>query len=82
MDHASQKMPHELSGDEAAGRHRPRYPSPKVLLMDELFGALDALTRAHLQDALMAIQAELGNTVIMITTTWTRRCCSRSHRQG
>ena len=41
--------------------------SPKVLLMDEPFGALDALTRAHLQDALMAIQAELGNTVIMIT---------------
>ena len=35
--------------------------------MDEPFGALDALTRAHLQDALMAIQAELGNTVIMIT---------------
>lgn len=40
---------------------------PKVLLMDEPFGALDALTRAHLQDALMAIQTELKNTVIMIT---------------
>ncbi|MCV6069964.1 ABC transporter ATP-binding protein, partial [Escherichia coli] len=40
---------------------------PKVLLMDEPFGALDALTRAHLQDALMKIQAELNNTVIMIT---------------
>jgi nitrate/nitrite transport system ATP-binding protein len=35
--------------------------------MDEPFGALDALTRAHLQDSLMSIQAELGNTVIMIT---------------
>ncbi|MCV6022194.1 ABC transporter ATP-binding protein, partial [Escherichia coli] len=35
--------------------------------MDEPFGALDALTRAHLQDALMKIQAELNNTVIMIT---------------
>jgi nitrate/nitrite transport system ATP-binding protein len=40
---------------------------PKVLLMDEPFGALDALTRAHLQDSLMEIHAELGNTVIMIT---------------
>ena len=40
---------------------------PKVLLMDEPFGALDALTRAHMQDSLMEIHAELGNTVIMIT---------------
>ena len=40
---------------------------PKVLLMDEPFGALDALTRAHLQDSLMEIQADLNNTVIMIT---------------
>ena len=38
-----------------------------VLLMDEPFGALDALTRAHLQDSLMDIQQQLGNTVIMIT---------------
>ena len=38
-----------------------------MLLMDELFGALDALTRAHLQDSLMEIHADLGNTVIMIT---------------
>jgi nitrate/nitrite transport system ATP-binding protein len=35
--------------------------------MDEPFGALDALTRAHLQESLMEIQADLGNTVIMIT---------------
>jgi nitrate/nitrite transport system ATP-binding protein len=40
---------------------------PKVLLMDEPFGALDALTRAHLQDSVMEIQSQLGNTVIMIT---------------
>ncbi|MDH5694470.1 MAG: ABC transporter ATP-binding protein, partial [Gammaproteobacteria bacterium] len=40
---------------------------PEVLLMDEPFGALDALTRAHLQDSLMEIQAKLNNTVIMIT---------------
>lgn len=40
---------------------------PKVLLLDEPFGALDALTRAHLQDQVMQIHATLGNTVLMIT---------------
>jgi nitrate/nitrite transport system ATP-binding protein len=41
--------------------------NPKVLLLDEPFGALDALTRAHLQDQVIQINAELGNTVMMIT---------------
>jgi len=36
-------------------------------LLDEPFGALDALTRAHLQDSVMAIHAKLANTVLMIT---------------
>jgi nitrate/nitrite transport system ATP-binding protein len=40
---------------------------PKLLLLDEPFGALDALTRAHLQDSVMSIQGKLGNTVLMIT---------------
>jgi nitrate/nitrite transport system ATP-binding protein len=40
---------------------------PKILLLDEPFGALDALTRAHLQDAVMDIHARLGNTMVMIT---------------
>jgi len=40
---------------------------PKVLLLDEPFGALDALTRAHLQDSVMAIHQKLSNTVLMIT---------------
>jgi nitrate/nitrite transport system ATP-binding protein len=35
--------------------------------MDEPFGALDALTRANLQDTVMEIQAKLNNTVVMIT---------------
>ncbi|MCS5946908.1 hypothetical protein LNP25_27705 [Klebsiella variicola subsp. variicola] len=40
---------------------------PKVLLLDEPFGALDALTRAHLQDTVMHIQQELNTTIVMIT---------------
>ena len=40
---------------------------PKVLLLDEPFGALDALTRAHLQDEVMRIQQELNTTMVMIT---------------
>jgi nitrate/nitrite transport system ATP-binding protein len=40
---------------------------PTLLLMDEPFGALDALTRAHLQDQVMEIHARLLNTVVMIT---------------
>lgn len=69
MDHALDHKPHEISGGmkQRVGIARALSMSPKVLLMDEPFGALDALTRAHLQDALMAIQRELGNTVIMIT---------------
>ncbi len=37
---------------------------PKVLLLDEPFGALDALTRAHLQDTVMHIQQELNTTIV------------------
>ncbi|MEY4429893.1 MAG: hypothetical protein RLZZ182_2582, partial [Pseudomonadota bacterium] len=40
---------------------------PKVLLMDEPFGALDALTRAHLQDELLKIVARTQSTVVMVT---------------
>jgi nitrate/nitrite transport system ATP-binding protein len=40
---------------------------PQVLLLDEPFGALDALTRAHLQDELMQIVARTHSTVIMVT---------------
>jgi nitrate/nitrite transport system ATP-binding protein len=69
MDHALDKKPHEISGGmkQRVGIARALSMSPKVLLMDEPFGALDALTRAHLQDSVMEIQAELNNTVIMIT---------------
>ena len=69
MDHAMHKRPDEISGGmkQRVGIARALAMEPKVLLMDEPFGALDALTRAHLQDSVMEIHAELGNTVIMIT---------------
>lgn len=69
MDHAMHKRPDEISGGmkQRVGIARALAMQPEILLMDEPFGALDALTRAHMQDSLMEIQAELNNTVIMIT---------------
>ncbi len=69
LSHAEHKYPHEISGGmkQRVGIARALSMQPKVLLMDEPFGALDALTRAHLQDELMKIAAETKSTVIMVT---------------
>ncbi len=69
MTHASAKRPAEISGGmkQRVGIARALAMEPKVMLMDETLGALDALTRAHLQEQVMEIHSRLGNTMIMIT---------------